>query len=108
MQMIRGFSLAAILSALAAVLAAPAAAVQPDFVMVTVNGAAIKRGDVEAKTWQRYSAAVLNDMVDDLLIRQAADKLEVNPYPKEIDARIGRIQAQFPGEASFKERLAAS
>jgi foldase protein PrsA len=100
--------MAMLLSTLTTASAAPTTAATPDPVMVTVNGATIKRADVEAKTWQRYNAAVLNEMVEELLVKQAAERLQVKPDPLEIDAHIKKIQAQFPNEAAFKERLASS
>lgn len=109
MRMTHDFWMAAVLLGAAAALAGPAAAApaKPS-VMATVNGVAIKRANVEARTWQRYAAAMLNEMVDEILIQQAAAALKVQSDAQEIEARIKRIQGQFPNEAVFKERLAAS
>jgi foldase protein PrsA len=107
--MLRDFWMVAFFPAAAAVLAGPAAAAPAkSSVMATVNGVAINRANVEARTWQRYSTAMLSEMVDETLIQQAADALRVQADTQEIEARIKRIQGQFPSEAVFKERLAAS
>jgi len=74
-------------------------------VLITVNGVDIRRAEAVDRAWKQYGTAVINDMADEILIRQAADALKLKPDAKEVDARLKRIQGQFSDEATFQKRL---
>jgi len=52
--------------------------------------------------------AVLNEMAEEILIKQASEADKVAPDMAEVEARLKRFQSQFPDEAAFKQRLAAN
>ena len=87
--------------------AAPAAAAKQD-VLVTVNGVAVNRRQVADRAWNRHADASLNEIIDELLISQAADSLKVKSEAGEVEARLKRIQSRFQDETTFKERLSAT
>jgi foldase protein PrsA len=77
-------------------------------VMAVVNEAKIRRSDVNERLWKDHSAAVIGQMVDEALLTQAVKDLSVSTDKAEVEARLKRIQSQFPDEATFQSRLAAS
>jgi foldase protein PrsA len=77
-------------------------------VLVIVNGVSIKLSEAADRAWKQYGEAILNQMGDEILVKQAAGALQLKAGPKEVEARIQRIQGQFPDEATFKQRLEAS
>ena len=89
-------------------LAAAPLCAQEAGVLVSVNGVPIKRGDAVERAWKQYGTTVLNQMADEILIKQAADAAKVKADPKEVEARLKRIRDQFKDEATFKARLEAS
>lgn len=93
---------------LALLSAAVAASAKEANVMVTVNGVPVRRTEVMERAFRQFGNTVLSSMVDDILIRQAAESLKVKADAKEVDARLRRIQSQLPDEATFKAKLAAS
>ena len=87
----------AIAAALIAALASPAhaAAVPGDFAVVRVNGTAIRQSEVLERLWKRYGSQTLEEMIDELLMRQAAASKKITAAPAEVDRRFARLQAQF-------------
>lgn len=87
----------AIAAALIAALASPAlaAAVPGDFDVVRVNGTAIRQSEVLERLWKRYGSQTLEEMIDELLMRQAAAAKKITASPAEVDKRFSRLQAQF-------------
>ncbi len=85
--------------AAAVLLAAPAAAaganVPGDFDVVRVNGTAIRQSEVLERLWKRYGSQTLEEMVDELLLRQAAASKKITASSAEVDRRFARLQAQF-------------
>jgi len=71
------------------------AAVPGDFDVVTVNGTAIRQSEVLERLWKRYGTQTLEEMVDELLLRQAATEKKIKASSAEIDRRFSRLQAQF-------------
>lgn len=98
---------AACFLALFAVLAAPAAALD-DRDVVKVNGTPIRQSEVMERLWQRYGPQTLDDMVNELLVRQAVEKSGIAVSPKEVDARVEKLRATFPSEALFESQLKQS
>ena len=82
---------------LSSALASPAsaAAVPGDFDVVRVNGIAIRQSEVLERLWKRYGTQTVEEMVDELLMRQAAAAKKIKASDAEIDRRFGRLQAQF-------------
>lgn len=85
--------------------AAKKSAPQP---LAKVNGVPITREEVAERAFRQYGTPVINEMVDEILISQAAKGLGVQADPGEVESRLSRIRGQFPGEAVFAQRLAAT
>ncbi|MDP3543543.1 MAG: peptidyl-prolyl cis-trans isomerase [Elusimicrobiota bacterium] len=75
--------------------AARAAAVPGDFDVVRVNGTAIRQSEVLERLWKRYGSQTLEEMIDELLMRQAASSKKITASSADIDRRFARLQAQF-------------
>ncbi|MCR4296430.1 MAG: peptidyl-prolyl cis-trans isomerase [Elusimicrobia bacterium] len=75
--------------------AARAAAVPGDFDVVRVNGTAIRQSEVLERLWKRHGSQTLEEMIDELLLRQAAAAKKITASSAEIDKRFSRLQAQF-------------
>jgi parvulin-like peptidyl-prolyl isomerase len=71
------------------------AAVPGDFDVVRVNGTAIRQSEVLERLWKRYGSATLEEMVDELLLRQAAATKKIAASEAAIERRFARLQAQF-------------
>jgi len=97
-----------LLSSLLLATTATAAAPKAPAVLAIVNGVPIKRVEMMDRAWKQYGTAVLNDTIDDILIHQASKFLAVKPDAQEVAARLRRIMSQFPDEATFSARLAAT
>ncbi len=83
-------------AALAAILAPSAlAAVPGDFDVVRVNGTPIRQSEVLERLWKRHGSQTLEEMIDELLMRQAAAAKKITASPAEVDRRFARLQAQF-------------
>ena len=89
------FHAAALLVAATCAAPASAAAVATDREVVRVNGVAIRQSEVVDRLWKRYGPQTLDDMIDELLLRQAAVAGKVKPEESEVDRRFARLQAQF-------------
>jgi peptidyl-prolyl cis-trans isomerase C len=91
-------------------------------VVATVNGEIISRADfardltrelasadpVEPRSPEQvepYRRALLDELVDQALLQQAARKLSITATPEEVDRRVLRISADYPAEG-FDEALA--
>ena len=74
---------------------AGAATVPGDFDVVRVNGVAIRQSEVLERLWKRYGSQTLEEMVDELLLRQAAAAKKIKAPDAEVDRRFSRLQAQF-------------
>ena len=77
-------------------------------VLVTVNGVPVRRSEVADRAFQQHGPAILQAMVDEILISQAAQAMKMKPDTKEVVARLKRIRSQFPDEATLQQRLAAT
>lgn len=71
------------------------AAVLGDFDVVRVNGTAIRQSEVLERLWKRHGSQTLEEMIDELLMRQAAAAKKVTAAPADVDRRFARLQAQF-------------
>ena len=80
---------------IAAPLPASAASVPGDFDVVSVNGTAIRQSEVLERLWKRYGTQTLEEMVDELLLRQAAASKKITASKADVDHRFARLQDQF-------------
>jgi len=71
------------------------AAVPGDFDVVRVNGTAIRQSEVLDRLWKRHGSQTLEEMIDELLMRQAATAKKITAPAAEVDRRFARLQAQF-------------
>ncbi len=86
---------------------AQAATEGPGPVLVKVNGVPISRAEAQDRAWKQYGTTVINEMADEILIRQAAERLKVTADSQQVEARLARIRQQFPDAATFNAQLAA-
>jgi foldase protein PrsA len=97
-----------LLSSLFLATAAAAATPKAPAVLAVVNGVPLKRAEMMDRAWKQYGTVVLNDAADEIIIHQAAQADQVKADAQEVEARLKRIQSQFPDEATFSARLAAN
>lgn len=90
---------------LAAVAPGARAFAEVDPVMVTVNGSSITRSEVVGRLWKLHGQATVQELVDELLLRQAIEKLKLRPDPRDVDTRLDAVRKQFRDEAAFLARL---
>lgn len=88
------------LAALPATAAAPA-----DAELVRVNGTPIRRSEVVERLLKRHGAQAVDEMVDELLLRQAAAAQKVVAPEAEIDRRLARLKSQFGSAELFMSQL---
>ncbi len=78
-----------------AVVRAAGANITGDFDVVRVNGTAIRQSEVLERLWKRYGSQTLEEMVDELLLRQTAVSKKITASSADIDRRFARLQSQF-------------
>jgi parvulin-like peptidyl-prolyl isomerase len=87
-------------------LALPAASAAPaDPELVRVNGVAIRRSEVVERLLKRFGAQAVDEMVDELLLRQAAAAQKVTAPEDEIERRLARVRSQFGSPELFLSQL---
>lgn len=94
-----------IAAALAAFAPSARAAVPGDFDVVRVNGTAIRQSEVIDRLWKRYGSQTLEEMVDELLLRQTAAAKKIYASDAEVDRRFARLQAQFGSKELLVSQL---
>lgn len=95
-----------LLAATLAAIAVPAPAAAPaDREVIRVNGVAIRQSEVMDRLWKRYGPQTLEEMVDELLLRQAAKAAGVKADEAEVARRLARLQSQFGSRALFVSQL---
>lgn len=92
-----------ILSALAASAAEP-----PAGVLVKVNGVPITRSEVTERAYRRHGTVILNELADDILVRQAAEAAKARADSKEVGRRFQEVRGRFPDHQAFERSLAAN
>ncbi len=85
--------------------AAASAAIPADREVVRVNGVAIRQSEVLDRLWKRYGPQTLEEMVDELLLRQAAQAGKVKASEADIDRRFTKLQAQFGSRELLNSQL---
>lgn len=87
-------------------LALPAAAAAPaDPELVRVNGVAIRRSEVVDRLLKRHGAQAVDEMVDELLLRQAAAAQKLTAPEAEVERRLARVRSQFGSPELFLSQL---
>lgn len=94
---------ALLLLALFAPLARAAAPADPE--LVRVNGVPIRRSEVVERLLKRHGAQAVDEMVDELLLRQAAAAQKMTAPEAEIDRRLARLKSQFGSPELFMSQL---
>lgn len=74
--------------------------------MVTVNGVEITRVQFIESLEARYGRDALNDLISELLIRQAAKANNIVISDDRITAEIAKVKSQFQSEDEFQRALA--
>ena len=77
----------------------------PDREIVRVNGTPIRQTEILERLWRRYGPQTLEEMVDELLLRQAAQNKKLKPDNAEGDRRFGELKSRFPDEKVFAAQL---
>ncbi|MEK7390248.1 MAG: peptidyl-prolyl cis-trans isomerase [Elusimicrobiota bacterium] len=75
--------------------AQPRAAANADREIIRVNGVAIRQSEVLERLWKRYGPQSVEEMIDELLLRQAAQAAKIKAAESDVDLRFSRLQAQF-------------
>lgn len=70
-----------------------------------VNGEKISKDQLYEALYKQGGDATLDNLIQDTLIRQEADKKKVKVTDQDIDAEIKEIKTRFPDEAQFEEAL---
>src|SRR5256885_1693511 len=94
-----------ILAHAAAVLLMSTARAAEDREVVRVNGTPIRQSEVLERLWQRYGSPTLDEMVEELLLRQEAQKQKIKAETGEIERRFNRMKAQFSDPKLMESQL---
>lgn len=94
-------------AALALLLAVRAGAAVPpsDETVVRVNGVPIRRAEVIERLLRRFGTQTVEEMIDESLLRQAAQKAGMKPDSAEVERRVARLQKQFATRELFLSQL---
>jgi foldase protein PrsA len=87
-------------------LISPVFAQSADRDIIKVNGTMIRQSEVMQKLWERYGPQTLDEMVDDLLLRQEVQAKKVAVKDEEVEKRVARLRAQFSDPKMFENQLA--
>lgn len=74
-------------------------------VAATVNGQPVPRWELENRLVSRYGNQTLDEVVNEVLIRQAGQKGGVDVAPKEVDGKISEVEKTLDGKISLSEAL---
>lgn len=97
----------ALICAAAGLLSVPAGA-EGDRDIVSVNGTVIRQSEVMERLWKRYGPETLEEMVNELLLRQTAQARGLKVESPEVDKQIERFKRQFSDPAMIEEQLKKS
>lgn len=98
-------ALYAALSLLLAASAAAASAVPADREIVRVNGTPIRQSEVVSRLLKRYGPQAVDEMIDEILLRQAAEKKGLKAEEAEVSRRLSKLQEQFASRELFISQL---
>lgn len=94
------------LLAVALTFAAVAAHAQLDREIVQVNGTPIRQSELFDRLWKLYGPATLDDMVDELLLRQAVEGSGIKVPQAEVERRFDKVKEQFQDPKLLEAELA--
>lgn len=96
-----------IFAALSLLLAARAAAAPApaDREIVKVNGTPIRQGEVVERLLKRYGPQMVDEMIDETLLRQAAKQKDLKADEAEVSRRLAKLQDQFGTRELFISQL---
>ncbi|MBI5630597.1 MAG: peptidyl-prolyl cis-trans isomerase [Elusimicrobia bacterium] len=81
------------------------ASAQSDREVVKVNGTPIRQSEVLDRLWKRYGPETLEEMIDELLLRQAFQSRNLKVSPAEVEKRVARIRGSFADPKVFESQL---
>lgn len=76
------------------------------FIVATVNGQPIPRWELENRMVTRYGSQTLDEVINEVLIRQAGQKKDATATAKEIDDKIAEIEKSLDGKITLTDALA--
>jgi foldase protein PrsA len=74
-------------------------------VVAVVNGVEITRDEFLQRLTETIGKPLLDQMINEIILQQKAEKEKVEVTSKEIDAKIEEMKKQFPNEQVFKQQL---
>lgn len=77
-------------------------------VVATINGKPITRQELVDALFARRGKLLLRQMIDEMLIEQAARRRKVSATPAEVDAELNRVKARYPSSDQFNDELKKS
>ncbi|MEK7383865.1 MAG: peptidyl-prolyl cis-trans isomerase [Elusimicrobiota bacterium] len=92
-------------AALIMILAVGAAAAPTDREIVKVNGTPIRQGEVVERLLKRYGPQMVDEMIDETLLRQAAQQKGLKAEEAEVSRRLSKLQEQFGARELFISQL---
>lgn len=100
-----GVAIFLLVAAVGAAGASERGAANPDAIVMTVNGSPITAGQFYAQLEKRAGAQVLDMMVTDILIRQAAAANGIVITQDEISQQMAAVKAQFATDEEYQAAL---
>jgi foldase protein PrsA len=94
-----------LISASLPLLLAVAASAAPDRDLVRVNGTPIRESEVVERLLKRYGQQTVDEMIDEILLRQAAVDKAIKIDDAEVERRFAKLQAQFGSRELFLSQL---
>lgn len=85
--------------------AAERGAANPDAVVMTVNGTPVTASQFYTQLEKKAGAQVLDMIVTDILVRQAAVASGITATADDINRQFAAIKAQFPSDADYQAAL---
>ena len=85
--------------------ASEAAVVAADREIVRVNGTPIRQAEVVERLLKRYGPQMVEDMIDETLLRQAAKQKGLQADDAEVSRRLSKLQDQFGSRDLFISQL---
>lgn len=96
------FALCPLFFASSALAAMPA----QDKEVVKVNGTPIRQSEVLERLWERHGGEILEELVDEMLLRQAVQKSKLEASGAEVDRRLAKVKGQFSDPKLLELELA--
>ncbi len=70
-----------------------------------VNGETISQAELDARLQARAGAQVLEDLINEKLILQEAEKQKIKVTDKDINGKLAELKEGFPSEQEFEKNL---